>query len=177
MTPKTLLAALAAQVLFAVFFLADSAISILDLRTAPIDWQVKELLDISAALGLLLGAVLGVAAIRHAVMATRKAEQGLRAASGEFHEMMEDRFADWGLSESERDIAMLTLKGLSIREIAGVRNSSEGTIKSHSNAIYRKAGVTGRGQLQSLFIEDLMADPLLGGRDAAAQSLPEAEAA
>ena len=31
-------------------------------------------------------------------------------------------------------------------------------MKAHSNAIYRKAGVNGRTQLLSLFIEDLMGD-------------------
>ena len=32
----------------------------------------------------------------------------------------------------------------------------EGTVKAQTNAIYRKAGVSGRSQLLSLFIEDLM---------------------
>jgi len=34
----------------------------------------------------------------------------------------------------------------------------EGTVKAQTNAIYRKAGVSGRPQLLSLFIEDLMDD-------------------
>jgi len=40
--------------------------------------------------------------------------------------------------------------------MARLRDSSEGTIKAQSNAIYRKAGVSGRAQLLSLFIEDLL---------------------
>jgi len=156
LTPKLLIIALAFQVLFTAFFLADSIISILDLRTTPIDWQVKELLDIAAALGLLIGAVLGAIAIQITMNAKKRAEDGLRAASGAFHEMVEERFEDWGLSAAERDITLLTLKGLSIREIAAIRKTSEGTIKSQSNAIYKKAEVKGRGQLQSLFVEDLM---------------------
>ena len=39
-----------------------------------------------------------------------------------------------------------------------MRGTSEGTVKAQSNAIYRKAGVTGRTQLLSLFLEDLMGD-------------------
>ncbi|WP_281857915.1 helix-turn-helix transcriptional regulator [Litoreibacter halocynthiae] len=156
MTSKVLIVALAVQVLFAVFFLTDSLISVLDLRTNPIDWRIKELIDISAAIGLLIGSVLGSVAIRYVMAASDKAAAGMKVASGAFHELMEDNFTDWGLSVSERDIAMLMLKGLSIKEIAAVRESSEGTIKSHSNSIYRKASVTGRGQLQSIFIEDLM---------------------
>jgi DNA-binding NarL/FixJ family response regulator len=45
---------------------------------------------------------------------------------------------------------------LSIADIARLRQTSEGTVKAQSNAIYRKAGVNGRTQLLSLFIEDLM---------------------
>jgi DNA-binding NarL/FixJ family response regulator len=49
---------------------------------------------------------------------------------------------------------------MSTAEIATLRNTSEGTVKAQTNAIYRKAGVTGRPQLLSLFIEDLMrSDP------------------
>ncbi|EPX80100.1 helix-turn-helix transcriptional regulator [Litoreibacter arenae] len=156
MTGKILIVALAVQVISAVFFLADSLISIFDLRANPIDWRVKELLEISAAIGLLIGSALGAVAVRYVLAASNKAEAGIRVASGAFHEMMEENFENWGLSVSERDIAMLMLKGLSIREIAAIRESSEGTVKSHSNALYRKANVTGRGQLQSIFIEDLM---------------------
>ncbi|NNF80954.1 MAG: hypothetical protein HKN05_23270 [Rhizobiales bacterium] len=43
--------------------------------------------------------------------------------------------------------------GLSLAEIADIRNTKQGTIKTQCNAIYQKAGVTGRPQLLSLFIE------------------------
>ena len=56
--------------------------------------------------------------------------------------------------------ALLLIKGLSLAEIAALRETREGTIKAQSNAIYRKAEVAGRAQLVSLFIEDLMADDL-----------------
>ena len=66
----------------------------------------------------------------------------------------------WGLTAAERDVAMFSLKGLSLQEIAALRRTSEGTVKAQTNAIYRKAGVNGRPQLLSLFIEELMAGPI-----------------
>jgi hypothetical protein len=36
---------------------------------------------------------------------------------------------------------------MSTAEIAALRSTSEGTVKAQTNAIYRKAGVTGRSQL------------------------------
>ena len=70
------------------------------------------------------------------------------------------------------DVALFAIKGMSTAEIAALRSTSEGTVKAQTNAIYRKAGVSGRPQLLSLFIEDLMSvdpAPAPGGkaRDAA----------
>ena len=56
-------------------------------------------------------------------------------------------------------MALFAIKGMSTPEIAALRNTSEGTVKAQTNAIYRKAGVTGRPQLLSLFIEDLIDPP------------------
>ena len=53
-------------------------------------------------------------------------------------------------------MALFALKGFTIAEIAQLRETSEGTVKAQTNAIYRKAGVSGRPQLLGLFVEDLM---------------------
>jgi DNA-binding CsgD family transcriptional regulator len=73
-------------------------------------------------------------------------------------DLLEERFVEWGLTPSERDVALFAIKGLSTAEIATLRSTSEGTVKAQTNAIYRKAGVSGRSQLLSLFIDDLMRD-------------------
>ena len=73
-------------------------------------------------------------------------------------DVLAERFDEWGLTKAEKDVALFAIKGMSTAEIAGLRATSEGTIKAQTNAIYRKAGVTGRPQLLSLFIEDLMRD-------------------
>ena len=75
--------------------------------------------------------------------------------------VMTQHFTDWRLTPAERDVAVFLVKGLSTRYIADLRGTSEGTIKAQTNAIYRKAAVTGRTQLLSTFIEDLMDDALM----------------
>ncbi|MEM6372014.1 MAG: LuxR C-terminal-related transcriptional regulator [Pseudomonadota bacterium] len=75
-------------------------------------------------------------------------------------ELLEDKFETWGLTSAERDVALFAIKGLSTQEIARARQTSEGTIKAQTNAIYRNAGVSGRSQLMSLFIDDLIDGPL-----------------
>ena len=84
----------------------------------------------------------------------------MKVASGACFELLDQNFDEWSLTPSERDVALLAIKGLSLAEIADIRNTKQGTIKAQCNAIYQKAGVSGRPQLLSLFIEELMADGL-----------------
>ena len=156
-----ILALLVVQVFCAVFFVSDILLSVIGWQTTPISWQTRELLEIGAALGLVLGAALGAVALRRSLHRRRRAEHRLRLASGAFMDILEERFAQWGLTPSERDVALFSIKGLSTQDIAAMRQTSEGTVKAQTNAIYRKAGVTGRPQLLSLFIDELMGDGLL----------------
>lgn len=96
-------------------------------------------------------------------------ERGLGVAAGELATLMEDYFRRWGLTASEADVAAFTIKGYSIAEIASLRGSAEATVKTHLNAIYRKSGAQGRGQLVSVLIEDLMRAPLVGEEKPAGQ--------
>ncbi len=155
-----LIAILVVQVLCTLFFVSDIAMTVLGLRSRPISWQVREYLELGAAIGLILGVVLGAVAIYSSLRRSKNAEKRLRAASGAFMEHMTERFESWGLTEAERDVALFAIKGLSTAEIAALRDTSEGTVKAQTNAIYRKAGVSGRPQLLSLFIDDLMDDQL-----------------
>ncbi|NJS39909.1 MAG: helix-turn-helix transcriptional regulator [Rhodobacteraceae bacterium] len=146
------------QALCAFFFVSDILSSVLGIRTTPISWEVRELLEIGASIGLVLGVVVGGLMLRRALRDRNRAEERLRRASGEFMVLLEERFQEWGLTPSERDVALFAIKGMSTAEIATLRATSEGTVKAQTNAIYRKAGVSGRPQLLSLFIDDLMRD-------------------
>ena len=146
------------QTICAAFFVWDILGAALGLRTSPISWEARELIQIGASVGLVMGVVLGGLMLRRALRERHRAEEQLRRASGAFADLLDERFEEWGLTPSERDVALFAIKGMSTAEIAQLRSTSEGTVKAQTNAIYRKAGVTGRPQLLSLFIEDLMRD-------------------
>jgi DNA-binding CsgD family transcriptional regulator len=158
------------QALCAFFFVSDILSSVLGIRSDPISWEMREALEIGAAFGLILGVVVGGLMLRRALRERRRAEEQLRRASGAFMDLMQERFTGWGLTPSERDVALFAIKGMSTAEIATLRATSEGTVKAQTNAIYRKAGVSGRSQLLSLFIEDLMRD------DGTVRPMPETPA-
>ncbi|BDW84217.1 helix-turn-helix transcriptional regulator [Roseicyclus marinus] len=149
-------ALLVLQVVCAVFFVSDILLSLLRIPVDPVPWRYRELMEVGAAIGLVLGITVAALMLRASRQRTRAAERALRAASGAFMDLVEERFEEWGLTPAERDVALFALKGLSIAEIASLRQTSEGTVKAQTNAIYRKAGVSGRPQLLSLFVEDLM---------------------
>ncbi len=150
----------AVQILCSLFFIWDIAAGVFGLRRTPIAWEMRELIEIGAAIGLALGVALGAVLLVRTFRHNRRIEGQLRRASTAFAALLEERFAEWGLTPSERDVAWFTIKGMSLAEIARLRQTSDGTVKAQSNAIYRKAGVGGRTQLLSLFIEDLMSEAL-----------------
>lgn len=149
---------LVVQALCAVFFVSDIVTSVLGIRTTPIPWEFRELMEVGAALGLVLGLLLGAWMLQRAMRERNEAREKLRRASGAFMDLLEERFREWALTPAERDVALFAIKGMSTSEIATLRTTSEGTVKAQTNAIYRKAGVSGRPQLLSLFIDDLMRD-------------------
>ena len=159
------------QVLCAAFFTWDIVASVLGIATTPISWELRELMEIGASVGLVLGVILGAILLRRALVQRNRAEERLRRASAAFMDVLHERFDAWGLTPSERDVALFAIKGMSTAEIATLRATSEGTVKAQTNAIYRKAGVSGRSQLLSLFIEDLMDDA--GGTRLAGDTSPE----
>jgi DNA-binding CsgD family transcriptional regulator len=87
----------------------------------------------------------------------------LRRWRGEAQELLlglgaaiDRQFERWGLSPAEREVGLLLLKGLSLKEVAGTRSTSERTVRQQALAVYRKAGLTGRAELAAFFLEDLL---------------------
>ncbi len=144
------------QVLCAGAFVVSLALSVLGMQRTETSWQMREALEIAASIGLIFGAVLGVFSVLQARRSQHQAEQALRSAAGAFAVTVDEKLVGWGLTNAEKDVAWLVIKGFSTKETADLRGTSEGTVKSQCNAIYRKAGVKGRAQLLSGLVEDLL---------------------
>jgi DNA-binding NarL/FixJ family response regulator len=70
--------------------------------------------------------------------------------------VIERQFAEWELTKTEQEVAMLLLKGLSFKEIAAVRDTLEKTVRQQASTIYRKSGLSGRHAFAAWFIEDFL---------------------
>ena len=84
------------------------------------------------------------------------ASKELIAAKRIFGEEISNQFSRWGLTESESDIALFTLKGFSAREIADLRNVSEKTVRNQLTSIYKKSATKGNVSFIAWFMEDLL---------------------
>ncbi len=69
------------------------------------------------------------------------------------------QFERWELTPAEREVALLLLKGLALKDVANLRSTSERTVRQQTLAIYRKAGLAGRAELSAFFLEDLLLPP------------------
>jgi len=66
------------------------------------------------------------------------------------------QFDRWQLTAAEREVGLLILKGLSYKDAARVRETSERTVRHQALSIYRKAGLAGRAEMAAFFLEDLL---------------------
>ena len=85
-----------------------------------------------------------------------------KAHLGGLSKAIDAQLSEWKLSEAERDVAFLLLKGLSLKEVADIRGTTEKTARVQSMAIYSKSGLSGRSQLSAFFLEDLLPPSQIG---------------
>ena len=78
---------------------------------------------------------------------------GNSAALDDVAAAIQEQFDDWSLTPAEADIAGLLLKGVSLREIAVLRHTSDATIRQQAQSVYRKSGLAGRRELAAYFLE------------------------
>lgn len=79
--------------------------------------------------------------------------------AGQYRAVMQKQFDAWNLTGSEQDVVIGMLKGLSFREIAGLRQTREKTVRQQASSVYRKAGVSSRNELTAWFFEDMLDPP------------------
>lgn len=145
------------QAVCAMFFVYDASQDIIEDGTIR---SLYSIIEVLATLAMFAAMILEVSMLRGILQNQERMERGLQVAKGKLQDVINTYFADWGLTPAEMDVAILAIKGFSIAEMSELRQAQEGTVKTQLTSIYRKAGVTGRNQLGSLLIEDLMGTPL-----------------
>lgn len=126
----------------------------------PASFSTAVLIHLAAEVVATIGLGLAFTLIRADLRRSRAEQQAdrerLSAIKSDFDRMVQRRFSDWGLSPAERDVALLTIRGLKIADIAQMRNAHSGTVKSQLSTIFRKSGVSNRTEFVASFIDELL---------------------
>ena len=137
----------------AVIFFAYDIISDLSVGSDSYFHIIVEIIVCLAITAVLFQELKHVASLNNAVQGEKNKTARL---SGKLFEVMNKQFSDWQLSPSEHEVALLLIKGLSMKEISEMRNVKEKTVRQQATQIYAKSGYAGRHELAAHFIEDLM---------------------
>lgn len=121
-------------------------------------WISHQEIELLAVLMLALSMIVIGMQIVRLLKEHRQAQQTIGIASGELFKVIHQYFLNWSLSPSESEIALLLIKGLTTKEIADLRHTKIGTVKSQTSSIYLKSGLKGRNELVAYFIEDLLSN-------------------
>jgi len=139
-----------------------------DFATNESTWHiVEEIIVISLALTLISYLIhnlkqhtVHVQALRQELKTIEQSLQQsntrIHIARKEYSNVIHQQFDDWQLSQSQQQIALLLLKGLSFNEIAAIRDTKEKTVRQQASEIYKKSGVAGRHAFSAWFFEDFL---------------------
>ena len=147
----------ALQGIAALYFLGDGIDDIAAQMRSGIG--VEPIMECVIAVALLAGTILGARYTQRLLADARRSERALGMARGAMAQLIEMRFAEWNLTRSEGEVALFAIKGSTIPDIARLRGSAEGTVRSQLSQVYAKAGVANQTMLLALFLDDLI-DPL-----------------
>ncbi len=136
------------------FFVYDIVIDVIDNVDSSLHISIELL--VFAAISVVLFRELQHIKLLNKAIKEEKSKTARLA--GELLSVMRDQFSQWNLTPSESDVALLLVKGLSMKEIADARSVKEKTVRSQATSIYAKSGYAGRNELAAHFIEDLMSE-------------------
>ena len=71
-----------------------------------------------------------------------------------------NQFGDWGMTDAEQEVGLLILKGLSHKEIASLRGTTEATVRQQAQSIYARSKLPGKSAFSAYFLEDLFSPDL-----------------
>ncbi|MBU0655646.1 MAG: LuxR C-terminal-related transcriptional regulator [Gammaproteobacteria bacterium] len=94
--------------------------------------------------------------LRHSHTRISDLHQKLQQAGKGYLQLIHQQLDEWELSPTEKEIALLLLKGLSFEEIASIRNTKEKTVRQQAISVYRKSGLNGRHEFAGWFFEDFL---------------------
>ena len=134
------------------FFLYDIIVDVMKGDESPLHLIIEGFIFFATSV-ILAHEVIRVMQLRKDL---RKEQNKVARLSGELSQVIQKDFETWRLSESEKEVAILLIKGLSMNEIGELRGVKEKTVRQQATSIYTKSKCPNRHELAAKFIEDLL---------------------
>lgn len=166
-----LIAVGAGQLLSVLILIVDIAVE-LSAQGLNLHTVLEALATVSLIVGLTWTGYEVIRTLQRLRDAAARAEAALKLASGAFSDLLSQRFSEWGLTASEAEVALFTLKGFDATEIARLRGTAPGTVRAQLGRIYAKSDTHGRGEFVSLFLDALLETPVHSDNSSLAPDLP-----
>lgn len=157
---RGLSAVLAIMAVSTAFFVVDVVSDLTTHMTAQQGYSLKQtlhlLFEILAVIGLGCGALIVWRYARMLRETATSQQDKITLLHGSIQELIERRFAEWRLTAAERQVTLFIIKGFATADIAMMRETAEGTVKTQISSIFRKIGVRSRAELMSVFMDEFL---------------------
>ncbi len=90
------------------------------------------------------------------VLELKRNNRILKNPESEFWKEVKNQMEIWKLTDAEKEVAILLLRGFSHQQIAGVRQKSLRTIENQTASIYEKSSMRGKLEFISFFLTPLL---------------------
>lgn len=144
------LAALAGAIVFFCYDLLE------DIFVAGEFGTLHFVVEVIVFAGVSMALVVGARDLRRLRARLDREERRNRAVSQGLADTISAQMDEWRMTQSEKDVAWLIIKGYRFAEIAEARGVKENTTRLQATAVYAKAGVSGRAEFVAEIIQSLL---------------------
>ena len=135
-----------AQLICGVILILEFALDFVDEWIPIFTEPAHTILEILEIISVIVLCALSFFVLRYQRLELHKQQRQIRSLTLDFSVLIGESLAEYKLTKSEREVAWLSIKGYSNKEIAQLRKVSEPTIKKHLSTIYEKYDVNNRSE-------------------------------
>ncbi len=95
-------------------------------------------MEVLVEIALILAVILSLSSYFRIKENAKQSQDLVQAIRTGFDDVLNQKFDAWELTDAQKDIALLSVRGQSITEIAETRQTRDGTVKAHLHNIYKR---------------------------------------
>ncbi len=160
MNQKAVITVFGMKLVALLFFLSDVLMDFREHLRTDTSYSSEGLIhlgfEVFAVSALAGGLVVSGKYVRLLRQKTVKAEQSLYNLKQDFDQLLNAKFAVWGLTPAEASVGLFMLRGFATADIASLRNTKIGTVKMQIHKVLQKSNAASRSDFASIFMDEFL---------------------